>query len=245
MSDQLPRFYYVANRMFRLALPLGRVRVTVIGRENVPLKGPLLMTSNHQSNLDPPLIGGFLPRDVVMMSKAENFQGNALLRWVVVNYGAFPVRRGEGDVGAIRRALQVLKEGRALYVAPEGTRSRNGIMQEPQPGVALLALRSGAPILPIGISGIEHFAHRIGRWQPIPVTITVGHPYRLISPTPKPDRATLLAMSDAIMDRIALLLPERHRGRFGQSSETPQFIEEIGTNQLAAGEQADNHDLVL
>lgn len=223
----MPWFYYVANTLFRAALPFGRVRVTVVGRENVPLQGPLIVTFNHQIFLDPPLLGAFIPRDIEMMSKIENFQGNPLLAWVVRHYGAFPVRRGEVDVTAFRHALQILKEGRALVISPEGTRSRNGVLGEPQPGVVVLALRSGAPILPIGISGAERFPQQVRHWQPTPILIGIGRPYRLKPPTPKPSRDTLIEMGDAVMTRIATQLPPGYRGRFAPSDLEASFIEEV------------------
>jgi 1-acyl-sn-glycerol-3-phosphate acyltransferase len=211
----LPPFYYFANTALRyLLFPLTRVQVTMRGKENVPREGAFILVSNHLSLLDPPLLGTYIPRDLEMMSKAENFEGGRLMRWVVSNYGAFPIRRGQGDVGAIRHAMKVLKEGRALYVAPEGTRSMTGQLGEPHEGVVLLALRSGVPIVPVGISGVEHFAQRVKRWRPTPVLLSVGQPFRLQSPTPRPDRRTLEALSEAVMARIAAELPPPYRGRF-------------------------------
>ncbi|MDQ4075549.1 MAG: 1-acyl-sn-glycerol-3-phosphate acyltransferase [Chloroflexota bacterium] len=226
MAQTLPRFYYFANQMLRhVVLPLAHVQVTVSGEEHVPREGALIIAGNHLSFLDPPLIGAFLPRDITFMSKAENFEGNRLSTWVVRNYGAFPVRRGEGDIGAIRRALQVLKEEGVLFIAPEGTRS-DGSLGEPREGIALIAHRSGVPILPLGISGVEDFTTRVTRWRPTRVCLSIGQPFRLVSPTPKPDRATLQAMSEAVMERIAAQLPPAYRGRFQQFTENQQFVVE-------------------
>ncbi|MBA3532397.1 MAG: 1-acyl-sn-glycerol-3-phosphate acyltransferase [Ardenticatenales bacterium] len=226
MTRTLPPFYYFANSVLRQILfPLMRVQVTVKGQENVPREGALILVSNHLSLVDPPLLGTFIPRDLVMMSKAENFDRGGLSRWVTSNYGAFPIRRGAGDVGAIRHAMKVLKQGQALYIAPEGTRSITGYLREPQEGVALLAVRSNVPIVPVGISGIEHFHKRVKRWQATPVHLSIGLPFRLRSPEPRPDRAMLEALSEAVMQRIAAELPLEYRGRFQETNEAQHLVE--------------------
>lgn len=230
MSDEqtLPRLYHVANRVLLpyLLAPLMRVRVTATGQEQVPKTGPLLVVSNHMSNLDPPLIGMLVPREITMMAKEELFQANRIQGWIIRNYGAFPVRRGAGDVGAIKQALKVLKSGGALFMAPEGTRSTTGHLGEPQEGTALIAVRSGVPLLPIGIWGQEKFADNIRRWQRTDVGVAIGRPFLLRSLSPKPEREELQAMSEAIMERIAELLPPAYRGRFTSAAPSP-FVEEV------------------
>jgi 1-acyl-sn-glycerol-3-phosphate acyltransferase len=223
----LPGFYYFANSTLRHVLfPICRVDVTVPGQEHVPPEGPVIVVFNHISTLDPPLLGTFIPRDIVMMSKIENFSDNPVLGWMARNYGAFPIRRGLGDVGAIRRALQVLRQGRALLISPEGTRSKTGLLGQPHEGVALIGSRSGAPVLPVGISGIEDFTRQIKRWRQTTVTLNIGRPFRLIAPTGRPSRGELEAMSRAVMQRIALQLPPSYRGDFGTLGDEQQFVEE-------------------
>lgn len=229
MSDEptLPRFYHLSNRVLLpyLLVPLLRVRVTATGQAHVPPIGPLLVVSNHMSNLDPPLVGMLVPREITMMAKEELFLANPLQGWIIRNYGAFPVRRGAGDVGAIRQALKVLKSGGALFMAPEGTRSTTGYLGEPQEGTALIAARSAVPILPIGIWGQESFARNIRRGQRTEVGVAIGRPFRLRRLSPKPEREELQAMSEAIMERIAALLPPTYRGRFTGAAES-SFVEE-------------------
>ena len=226
-EKQLPRFYYFANSTIRrVILPLCRIKLKVTGIEHVPLTGPLLIVSNHLSNTDPPLIGAAIPRDVEMMSKSENFEGHPLLAWTVRNYGAFPIRRGEGDIGAIRYAMKVLKE-RALYIAPEGKRSSDGKMQNnPFSGAARLAVRTKVPVLPVGIYGQEHLVHNLKKWRSTPIRMSIGRPFRLISPTRKPDKATLTAINDAMMECIAAELPPAYRGRFNPNRHSP-YVENI------------------
>lgn len=226
MARTLPRFYYFFNGLLRhLVWPLLRVKVEVTGLEHVPSEGPLLIVGNHLSFLDPPLVGAYLPRDVTFMSKAENFEGHPVFNWVVRNYGAFPVRRGEADIGAIRQALRVLKEGGALFIAPEGTRSQNGALGEPHEGVALIASRSGAPILPIGISGVEHFVEHVRHWQPTHARLAIGKPFYLADTSRKPGRAALQAMSNAVMEQLAAQLPSAYRGRFDGGNSHPYIVD--------------------
>ncbi|MGH2544409.1 MAG: lysophospholipid acyltransferase family protein, partial [Ardenticatenaceae bacterium] len=225
MARALPRFHYVLNRLLRhLILPIHRVRATVAGVEHVPPHGALIIVANHTSVLDVPLLAVHVPRDITFMSKAENFEGHPFKTWVVRNYGAFPVRRGEGDINAIRQALQVLKEGGALMMAPEGTRSPDHRMREPQEGVALVAYRSGAPLLPVGISGGDRFPSHIRRWQPTDVHVSIGRPFHLVSPARKAERAALTAMSEAVMERIAAELPPTYRGRFLELTDNQRFV---------------------
>lgn len=225
-SRPLPRFYYFANFMLRNAIfPLLRLRVRVRGLEHVPRSGPLLLVSNHLSFLDPPLVGAFMPRDMVMMAKAEATESR-FGAWVVRNYGAFPIRRGEADLAAIRQAIGVLKGGGALYIAPEGTRSRTGQLLEPHEGAALVAYRSGAPLLPLAMSGQEPFPGNLRRLAPTDVDFTLGPPFRLVSPGGRPGREELQAMSEAMMNQIAALLPPTYRGRFSGEREGP-FVEPV------------------
>lgn len=225
----MPRFYYVTNWLFPRMLPLFRIRVRVTGIEHVPLEGPLLLVANHTSILDPPLVGSTMPRDVVFMSKIENFEGHPLYAWVVRHYGAFPIHRGEADVRAIRQALRVLAEGRALFVAPEGTRHPDGVLGEPYVGAAMLAQRNDTPIVPLGISGAHNFQQRLRRWEPMNVQVRVGPMFRLRREGKKVGRETHKLMSDAIMERIAQLLPPENRGRFGQHSEVQELVELVDT----------------
>lgn len=228
MAERLPPFYYFAKTVLKnIVFPATRIRITVTGMENVPPDGALIVVGNHLTLLEPPMIAALLPRDLTFMAKSELFEGNPIKTWAVRNYGAFPVRRGEGDVNAIRQALKVLKSGGALFMAPEGTRSPNGQLAEPREGVALIAQRSGAPILPLGISGVEKVTKRLQRWQPTEVHLSIGRPFRLVSPTRKVDHDTLHTMAEAIMERIGAELPPEYRGRFSTLSDRQQFVAEL------------------
>jgi len=185
-------------------------RREVVGLENIPEKGPVLLMANHSSWLDPPILGWLMPRRISFMAKEELFR-NWFVRWVVVGYGAFPIRRGEGDRQALREALKVLEANGVLGMFPEGTRSRTGELQAGQPGAALLALKSGAPVVPVAIVGSEKIWHLSSIIHRPRFKVIVGRPFRL-SQFEARGRKVLDALSDEMMLQIAGLLPPERQG---------------------------------
>ncbi|HUJ44969.1 MAG TPA: lysophospholipid acyltransferase family protein [Opitutaceae bacterium] len=149
----------------------------VSGLEHIPRAGGLIIAANHASVLDPPLIGCHVPRQMVFFARKTLWKGGLISWWLDV-VGTIPVDRDSGaDVSAIRRVLKVLRDGRAIIVFPEGTRTRTGALQRPKPGVGLLACRAGVPVVPARIFGT--FA-ALGRKGPLrvgtPISITFGPP---------------------------------------------------------------------
>jgi 1-acyl-sn-glycerol-3-phosphate acyltransferase len=124
----------------------------VRGAEHIPSSGPALIVSNHQSILDPPLIGGATRRQIYFLAKAELFR-IPVFGPLIRALHARPVRREGSDPRALRTAALLLKEGKALLVFPEGTRSLDGRLGEGKPGVGMLAVTSGAPVVPAYVSG--------------------------------------------------------------------------------------------
>jgi len=124
----------------------------VRGAEHIPSSGPALIVSNHQSVLDPPLIGGATRRRIYFLAKAELFR-IPVFGWLMRALHARPVRRQGSDPRALKMAARLLKEGKALLVFPEGTRSLDGRLGEGKPGVGMLAVTSGAPVVPAYVSG--------------------------------------------------------------------------------------------
>ena len=124
------------------------------GRENVPRQGPLLVVSNHLSLADPALVALGLGRGAAFLAKKQLFRYR-LIGGLLRRLWTFPVRRGQMDRPALRWAYQTISEGRALVMFPEGMRSRNRRLRPAFNGAALVASRSGVPILPVGISGSE------------------------------------------------------------------------------------------
>ncbi|MFB1050479.1 lysophospholipid acyltransferase family protein [Paraliobacillus sp. JSM ZJ581] len=127
-------------------------RFNVIGKENIPKKGPVIICSNHISNLDPPVVGITCPRDIYFMAKEELFK-NKFLGGLLLKLHAFPIKRGMKDRDALRSALAILKDGKTLGLFPEGTRSKTGEIGKGLSGVGFFALRSEATVIPCAIIG--------------------------------------------------------------------------------------------
>jgi cytidylate kinase len=148
------------------------------GTHHVPMTGPVLLVSNHSSVLDPPLVGGVAPRPLTFLAKAELFEVPLFGR-LIHGLNARPVRREGADAGALRVALRVLQGNGAVLVFPEGTRGAEGMLREPKPGAALLAVLSGARVVPVYVRGSGRAWPR-GRSLPRPakVVVTFGPPLR-------------------------------------------------------------------
>lgn len=210
-------FYWLASRAVDLVAFLV-CRREVVGLENVPRSGPLLVISNHLSLADPPLLGASFPRPIRFMAKEELFR-TPIVSWVVRGYMAYPVRRGEADREAVRTTLRLLREGEAVGIFPEGTRSRCARLREAHPGAALLAQRAGVPILPIGISGSENlFGWPRSALRPT-IRIAVGPPFRLHPSEKGTGHAALAANTVMMMRKIAELLPQQYRGPYADGAD--------------------------
>ncbi len=192
----------------------------VKGLENVPRQGSYLLVGNHSSNLDPLVAGwsaGHLTGRVIHFMAKRELRGWPLIGYLASQSGVIFVRRGEGDRAAQRAATSALREGRPVALFPEGHRSRDGRMREAKAGAALLAIRTGAPVLPAGIAGTQrifpgtsHLPHRS------PITIRFGEPFAVgHQPEGALDRVALNAASERIMRAIAGLVPAEQRGRWG------------------------------
>ena len=230
--------FRLVNAGVRVLMTVGRIRLEMEGLDLLPDRPGIILASNHLSFADPVLLAMAVHRAVGRrvrhMAKAEAVAVpvfGVLLR----DYGGFAVRRGRPDREAFRMARDVLAGGDWLGLAPEGTRSRTGTLGEPKPGVALLAVRSGAEIVPAAVWGTEDL-WPVGALLPRPgktVHMRFGTPYRIVvesggtvaedsDQTETPPRrmpgnrhGALETASEDLMRRIAALLPESYRGRFG------------------------------
>ena len=218
--DPYNRFMIGAHALTR-ALSHVLIWATVEGLDRpLPRIGPLIVVANHSSALDAPLITSYLAprigRPVHWMVKQE-LMTDRLLGPIVRAYGSFGVQRGRADTDAYRTARAAIDAGRVLASHPEGTRSREGTLVRARPGLARLAMRSGAPVLPVGVEGLERF---------LPRDTTIPRPFKrvhvrfgeLFTLPPPPDDAdrhdALAAASTEIMVRIGRLLPERQWGAY-------------------------------
>lgn len=211
--------YTVSNMLMRGALRLF-ADWSVSGAENVPKTGPLLVTANHVSNLDPPLLGASLPRRLNFIAKRGLFK--PVLGWFLRTYGAYALNAEEQgkDIEALLWMRKLLRESRAVVVFPESHRNRVGGMREGVPGVALMAVKTRAPILPVGIAGSESVGPL---WRiAIPtgaISVTIGEPYTLPEVKGRLDEETLKELMDTVMLRIAACLPERYHGVYGRNAQ--------------------------
>jgi 1-acyl-sn-glycerol-3-phosphate acyltransferase len=195
---------------------LIRILCRVDGAEidKLPLEGPFILLANHVNFLEAPLLHcRFRPRKVIGLAKAEAWD-NRLLGWLFDQWGAIPIRRGEPDIGALRRALDVLKSGGILAVAPEGTRSRHGRLQRAHSGVVTLALKSGAPLWPLVFHGGEEIGRNVRRLRRTPFHIRVGEPFHIELGQERLTSDLRRQIADEIMFRMAALLPPQYRGEY-------------------------------
>lgn len=187
----------------------------------IPRDGPVILAANHISNADPVIVGAWLTpklgRRIHWLGKREMFDW-PLVGWMARNGGVVPVDRGAADVDAFRLAQRVLEAGHVLMVFPEGTRSPTAELQRPKDGLAMLALRTNATIVPIGVSNTDRVWKK-GSLLPRPgghATMRIGEPFRLADQLPADlDRKSArAAATDLIMRRIAALVDPRHRGPY-------------------------------
>lgn len=207
-----PVFWFV-NTMVKLSTGI-MCRIDAPDLDKVPKHGPLIVYSNHTGQIEVPLMYSHLqPRPLTGIAKVETWDG-WFLRWVFDLWEAIPIRRGEADLEAMRKSLKVLEKGHILAIAPEGTRNKTGVLIKAQPGTVTLALRSGAPLLPIVHWGGENFSKNINRLKRTDFHIRVGTPFKLNVGRERVTREMRQQMVDEMMYRLAILLPESYRGAY-------------------------------
>jgi len=199
--------------LWRIGFPIFRAVAAFLvpwrleGKENIPRSGGYILVANHINWKDPPWIEFAFKRAIRYMGKRELFEV-PVVGFVLRSIGAFPVRRGEADRGALQNALAVVAAGQPLGFFPEGHRSESGELIRARPGVAYVGQHSGAPMVPVAVSGTR--AAKIGAFWRRDIVIRVGTPFRASDLDVKPDDPQALA--DAIMRRVAVLMPPEQRG---------------------------------
>jgi 1-acyl-sn-glycerol-3-phosphate acyltransferase len=191
----------------------------------VPARGPLILVTNHIGSLEIPLLFSHLqPRKLIGLAKIETWNSK-FIGWLFDLWDAIPVRRGEADLEAIRACLEVLKAGDILAIAPEGTRSNNGRLLHAQAGIVLIALRSGAPILPMAHWGGEAFDSNLKKLKRTDFHFRVGKLFYLDAKGEKVNGEKRQAMADEIMSQIAVLMPEEYRGEYANCKSLPKYLQ--------------------
>ena len=207
------RGYLIAAAVVK---PLMRTwfRIRLEGEEHIPEAGPVILASNHRSNMDPVLLASAVRRPVAFMAKAELFVGP--LGWIMRWIGQFPVRRGGIDREALRRTDAILARGSMLGLFPEGTRGDGGFSAV-HPGLAYIVVRQRCPVLPVAIFGTERVRRRLG-WLPFasPVRIVIGPAIDL--PKSTSDRAGRRAASELLRQRLQAFLAVADGGPTAQST---------------------------
>jgi 1-acyl-sn-glycerol-3-phosphate acyltransferase len=209
--------FLIARIGFTLLAKLDRVE----GLEHIPAQGPAIVMINHIAFVDPIAVMHVIPRNIVPLAKIEVYN------YPVVGifprlWGVIPVRRAEVDRRALQQALEVLKAGEMVLVAPEGHRHEQ--LEDAKEGVAFLASRSGVPVIPTAIDGTPGFPcfRTQARWRGPGIVIRFGRPFRFRSNSPRPGREQLRQMTDEAMYLLAALLPEHRRGAYADLSQATQ-----------------------
>lgn len=192
--------YKIVKAIFRILFGI-LFRPKVVGRENVPMEGAMIMAANHVSNWDPPIAGAYMPRPVAYMAKEELFSP-AIAGAIISSLYAFPVKRGAADRAAIKTALGILKQGLCLGVFPEGTRSKDGKLHKAEAGVALLAAMSKAPVVPVALINTNRIMQNGGLLPQL--QIIFGEP--MYFEGKHNDKAALEEFSQKIMKNIENLI---------------------------------------
>jgi 1-acyl-sn-glycerol-3-phosphate acyltransferase len=197
-------------------------RVHEEGLASIPMRGPFILVANHVNFLEIPVLYTYLqPRRVTTLAKAETWH-NPFLALLFDAGGAIPLRRGQADVVAIRRGLAVLEAGDILALAPEGTRSNDGILQRGHPGIGLLALRSKAPLIPLAFHGSEQYRANLPRLRRTDFYIRVGEPFTVDAGGARVRGVVRQQIVDEIMYEIASLLPPAYRGAYSDMTAKTQ-----------------------
>lgn len=216
--------HYRQRRRFIREILLQRLAFNLVVKpilhhpERLPQSGATIMLINHVTAIDPILLAGVVrSRDVVIMSKAENFQ-HPVVGLLARAWGCFPVRRGEIDREALRISTELLEQGALVLIAPEGTRSPHLI--EPKEGAAYLAAKTNALVVPTAVYHAEQWMKGfVVPWR-IPVHVAFGQPFRLRSAgRTRVPRQELRAMMEQMMYQLAALLPASYRGIYADLSQ--------------------------
>ena len=180
--------------------------------ENIPADGGVILAINHMSHLDTPVLFVNPRRLDVTALVTTKYKENAFVSWFTDVAEGIWIDRDIADFTAIRKASEVLAKGWVLGIAPEGTRSKDGKLQEGKPGTIMLALKTGVPIVPVALTGTEDALKKLMRLRRPHITATFGEPFTLPEFQPRHRSEELQRWTEILMRKIAALLPEEYRG---------------------------------
>ena len=204
------RFHYRISWEFLRLLERLLFGMRIYGDEKVPRTGGVIIASNHISYNDPPMVGSAVPRELHFLAKEELF-ANPVFAALIRSYNAIPVKRATGDVGALKKAVRLLKEGRAMIMFPEGTRSLSGKFLKPKPGVGMIASMADVPVVPTYVAGTNALGAAFTRRRP--VVVRFGEPVipAEVRSRSGSDKEAYMAISAEAMKRIMELADEDKR----------------------------------
>lgn len=202
-----PVYFFVLNLVrYGVFPPFGGVRV--LHRERMPMEGPVIVAANHASFADPPVVAVSTNRRLNFMAKAELFKA-PLFGPLIRRLGAFPVHRGEADIEAVKHTLALLADGEAVLVFPEGGRGDGKTLGEPNKGVTLLAMKSGARVLPVGVAGSHRWLPQGAKFpRRVRLTVSIGEPFTFAEVQQEHGKAAREQFGAILMQRIAELVRE-------------------------------------
>jgi 1-acyl-sn-glycerol-3-phosphate acyltransferase len=213
--------HFVLNVALRLF-----TRTEFLQLENVPPTGGFILATNHNSRLDSPVLYANPIRPDLIALIATEYKSNLFFRIILQAAEVIWLDRSKADFSAFRKAVDLIKQGSVIGIAPEGTRSRNGQLLEGKPGILLLTSRADVPIVPVGITGTEDMMQKILAFQKPAIKVRFGKAFKL-PPLPKDDRdAAMLHNTTEVMCQIAALLPERYRGFYRGYDRVGKIIRE-------------------
>jgi 1-acyl-sn-glycerol-3-phosphate acyltransferase len=183
-----------------------------INLENIPAEGGVILALNHLSKVDTPVLFVNPRRLDITALVTTKYQDNPFFRWFANTAEGIWVNRDIADFSAIRKASEELAKGRALGIAPEGTRSKTAQLQEGKPGTIMLALKTGAPIVPVALTGTEDALKQLAHLRRPHITVTFGEPFTLPEFQPHHRSEELNRWTEILMRKIAAMLPEKYRG---------------------------------
>jgi 1-acyl-sn-glycerol-3-phosphate acyltransferase len=201
-------------------------RFEIIGKENIPLTGGMIIASNHIGILDIIMVYFVIDRTDLFIPVAEKWEKVGWINWLGRQLNFLYVDRYNPDLKALRKMIALMEAGKCLVIAPEGTRSRVGSLIEGKPGAAYLASRSGFPVIPVAITGTEDkvILANVKRLRKSNITLTGGKQFS-IPPLPKTNRdEALQKYTDEVMCRIAAILPEKYRGIYAQHPRLKELL---------------------